>query len=212
MLPEARFFQDLPFLVGPSGETVPRPLQASLCSAQSLTNGGRDGRGRGSTIMIGTNTYEIPAGLRGIAEAGLDQSRRAFDGVFAAARSNAEMLQGATDAARSNTLAMAARGFDYAEQNVRAALDYAQKLAGSRDLREAMQVQAEFVRDRFGALQSQARTIGGLAQNATQQGAEQAKAAVQENQQRFQKIAEQNQEAVNQAAEASGQAASDVVN
>ena len=124
--------------------------------------------------------YEVPAEMRDFAEKSVDQARKAFDSFLGAARRTADTMQGSADLARSNATSISSRGFEYAEQNVNAAFDLAQKLVRSRDVQEAMQHQAEFVRSQFAAIQAQAKEFGGLAQSAMQQGAENAKGAMQQ--------------------------------
>lgn len=124
--------------------------------------------------------YEVPAEMRDFAEKSVDQARKAFDSFLGAARRTADTMQGSADLARSNATSISSRGFEYAEQNVNAAFDLAQKLVRSRDVQEAMQHQAEFVRSQFAAIQAQAKEFGGLAQSAMQQSAENAKGAMQQ--------------------------------
>ena len=124
--------------------------------------------------------YEIPTEMRDFAEKSVDQARKAFDSFIGAARRTADTVQGSADLARTNASTLSTRGFEYAEQNVNAAFDLAQKLVRSRDVQEAMQHQAEFVRSQFANIQAQAKEFGGLAQSAMQQGADNAKSAVQQ--------------------------------
>ncbi|GJD47418.1 hypothetical protein OPKNFCMD_0125 [Methylobacterium crusticola] len=130
--------------------------------------------------MTTTPNYEIPTEMRDFAEKSVEQARKAFDSFIGAARKTADTLQGSAEAARTNAQTVSTRGFSYAEQNVNAAFDLAQKLVRSRDLQEAMQHQAEFVRSQFAAMQSQAREFGSLTQSAMQQSAENAKQAMQQ--------------------------------
>ena len=51
------------------------------------------------------------------------------------------------------------RGLEFTEQNVTAAFELAQKLVRARDLQEAMQLQSEYVRTQFAALQTQAKEL-----------------------------------------------------
>jgi len=127
-----------------------------------------------------TPNYEIPTEMRDFAEKSVEQARKAFDSFIGAARRTADTVQGSTDLARTNATNISSRGFEYAEQNVNAAFDLAQKLVRARDVQEAMQHQAEFVRAQFAAIQAQAKEFGGLAQSAFQQSAENAKSAMQQ--------------------------------
>jgi len=56
------------------------------------------------------------------------------------------------------------RGLDFTEQNVTAAFELAQKLVRARDVQEAMQLQSEYVRTQFAAMQSQAKELVSAAQ------------------------------------------------
>ena len=82
-----------------------------------------------------------------------------------------------------------------------AAFDLAQKLVRSRDMQEAMQHQAEFVRSQFAAIQAQAKEFSGIAQSAMQQGAERAKTAMQQSAEEARKAMEQGQDAAKQTAQ-----------
>src|SRR4051794_21600425 len=151
--------------------------------------------------MANIPSYEVPPQLRDLAETSLEQAPKAFGSFIGAARRTTDTLQGSADLARSSTQEMYARGLDYAEQNVRAALDLGQKLAAARSLPEAAQIQAEYVRERFAAMQAQAKELGGLAQGAFQQGAERARAAVQQGADEAHKAVEQGQDAAQHAAD-----------
>ena len=125
------------------------------------------------------------------------------------ARRTADTVQGSAEMARTNAQDVSARGFEFAEQNVTAAFDLAQKLVRSRDLQEAMQHQAEFVRSQFAAIQAQAKEFGGLAQSAMQQSAEKAKGAMQEGAEHARKAMEQGSEAARKAGSDAEQAMRD---
>ena len=145
--------------------------------------------------------YVVPTEMRDFAEKSVDQARKAFDSFIGAARRTADTVQGSSEVARSNAQDATTRGFAYAEQNVSAAFDLAQKLVRSKDLQEAMQHQAEFVRSQFAAIQAQAKEFSGIAQSAMQQGAERAKSAMQQTADETRKAMEQGQNAAKQGAE-----------
>lgn len=134
--------------------------------------------------------FEVPTEMRDFAEKSVDQARKAFDGFLGAARRTADTMQGSTETVRSSTKDAATRGFEFAEQNVAAAFDLAQKLVRSRDPQEAMQHQAEFVRSQFAAMQTQMKEFGAMAQGAMQQTAEAAKSAAQQATQHAQNAAQ----------------------
>ncbi|MGH1573060.1 phasin [Methylobacterium sp. P31] len=138
-------------------------------------------------------SYEVPPQMRDFAETSLEQARKAFGSFIGAARRATDTVHGSADLARTNMQDMYARSLDYAEQNIRAAMDLAQKLAAARSLPEATQIQAEYVRERFAAMQAQAKEFSGLAQSAMQQGAERAKAAMHQETEEARKAMERGQ-------------------
>jgi hypothetical protein len=64
---------------------------------------------------------------------------------------------------------MTRKTFAYAEQNIQAAFDLAQRMVRAKDMQEAMQVQAEFVRSQFESMQTQMKEFGSMAQGAMAQ-------------------------------------------
>ena len=118
--------------------------------------------------------YEIPPEMRDFAEKSVEQARKAFDGFVGAARKTADTLQSSASSAQANAQDVSRKTFSYAEQNIMAAFDLAQRLVRAKDPQEAMQVQAEFVRTQFAAMQSQMREFGAVAQSAMGQAGSQA--------------------------------------
>ena len=113
-----------------------------------------------------TPNFEIPNEMRDFAEKSVDQARNAVGTMMANAIKASEQMQTAGHTFQSTFTAAVSKGFDHAQQNANAAFDYAQKLVRTRDLREAFELQSEFVRRQFATLQSQAKEFGSLAQNA----------------------------------------------
>ena len=113
--------------------------------------------------------YEIPPEMRDFAEKSVDQARKAFDGFIGAARKTADTLQSSATTVQSNAQDVSRKTFAYAEQNVAAAFDLAQRLVRARDPQEAMQIQAEFVRSQFSAMQTQMKEFGAAAQSVMAQ-------------------------------------------
>lgn len=150
--------------------------------------------------MADNPSFEVPRQVRDFTESSLEQARKAFASFIGAARRTTETLHGSTDLARTHTQTMFARGLDYADQNVRAALDLAQKLASARSIPEATQIQAEFVRERFAAMQAQAQELTGLAQGTLRQGADQMRKATVRGQEALWQAGTEVEQAVENAA------------
>ena len=117
-----------------------------------------------------TPNYEIPAEMRDFAEKSVEQARKAVDSFLSAARRTADTLEGSANTVQSSANDMTRKTLSYAEQNLSAAFDHAQRLVRARDVQEAVQLQSEFVRSQFAALQAQMKEFGSIAQSAMSQG------------------------------------------
>lgn len=120
--------------------------------------------------MANPTNYEIPAEMRDFAERSIEQTRKAIDGFMGAAHKTVDTFGGGANPLQSSATDLTRKTFSYAEQNLSAALDLAQKIVRSKDMQEAMQHQAEFVRQQFSAMQTQMQEFGQVAQSAMSQG------------------------------------------
>jgi phasin len=111
-------------------------------------------------------SYEVPAEMREFAEKSVEQARKAIDGFMTAAQRTADTFEGSANTVQSSAKDLTRKTFTYAEQNIAAAFDLAQKMVRAKDMQEAMQYQAEFVRAQFEAMQNQMKEFGSLAQGA----------------------------------------------
>ncbi|HUZ91874.1 MAG TPA: phasin family protein [Methylocella sp.] len=110
---------------------------------------------------------EVPSQVRDLAEKNVEQAREAFLGFMDAAQKAtgaAEMLPPA--AKDTMTKAMS-----FAEENVKAAFDLAQKLVRAKDVQEIFALQTEFATSRLMAMQTQAMELGAAVQEAIASGA-----------------------------------------
>ena len=107
---------------------------------------------------------EIPTEMRDFAEKSVEQARSAVSTFIQTARKATDTVQTSTKTAELPASVAFSRGLDFTEQNVTAAFELAQKLVRARDVQEAMQLQAEYVRTQFAAMQSQAKELVSAAQ------------------------------------------------
>ena len=121
-----------------------------------------------------TPKYEVPPEMREFAEKSVEQARKAVDGFLGAARKTADTLESSATTVQSSGKEVARKTFAYAEQNIAAAFDLAQRLVRAKDVQEAMQIQAEFARSQFVAMQSQMKASGAMTQSAMQAGSQSA--------------------------------------
>jgi len=124
-----------------------------------------------------TPNYQIPAEMRDFAEKSVEQARKAVDSFLSAARRTFDTLESSANTAQASAKDMTQKTLNYAEQNLSAAFDHAQRLVRAKDVQEAVQLQSDFVRSQFAALQSQMRDIGSVAQSAISQGVRNAQDA-----------------------------------
>ena len=117
--------------------------------------------------------YDIPPEMRDFAEKSVEQARKAIDGFMSAAQKTVDTFEGSTNTLQATATDATRKTFSYAEQNLSAAFDLAQRMVRAKDPQEAMQIQAEFVRSQFQAMQTQMKEFGSMAQSAMQQGPKQ---------------------------------------
>jgi len=124
--------------------------------------------------MDGKLPYEVPTEMREFAEKSVDQARKAFDGFIGAAQKAVDSAHGSAESARVNVQDMTRKAMSYAETNIAAAFDLADKLVKSKDMNEVLQHQAEFLRAQMAAMQTQLREVGATVQDVAKKTAESA--------------------------------------
>ena len=104
--------------------------------------------------------FAIPNELRGFAEQSVTQARKAFEGFIEAANRTVGQMQGQAQAAHSGASEIAHKSMEYAEQNVAATFNFAQKLMQAKDAAEVMGLQTEYLGRQMQALSTQAQELG----------------------------------------------------
>lgn len=143
--------------------------------------------------------YEVPTEMRDFAEKSVEQARKALDGFLSAAHKAVDTLQGSTTNMQSTATDATKRTLSFAEANLQAAFDHAQKLVRVKDLQEAFQLQTEFTKTQFTAIQGQMKELGEIAQSAARTATSQAQAAASDAAAATRSAAEQASEAVKEA-------------
>jgi phasin len=111
-------------------------------------------------------SFEIPADMRNFTEKSVEQARAALVGFVQNARKATESAQAQTKTAELPISVAYVRGLEFFEQNLASTFDLAQKLVRANRLQDALQLQSEYVRTQFAALQSQAKELVSAAQPA----------------------------------------------
>ncbi|MCP8939145.1 phasin [Alsobacter sp. SYSU M60028] len=144
-------------------------------------------------------SYEIPVEMREFAEKSVEQAKKAFDGFVGAASKAVQAVETQTTSVQANTKDIASKYVSYAENNVTAAFEHAQKLVRAKDIQEIVQLQSEFMKSQMAALQEQMKEFGTVVQSSVQKAASDAQATMQKATAEVQKAAVEVQKAATEA-------------
>jgi len=104
--------------------------------------------------------FAMPNEVRAFVEQSVAHARTAFDGIAQAANHAVAQWQGQAQAARAGASEIAHKSMAYAEQNMAATFDFAQKLMQAKDPTEVMRLQSEYLSRQMKTLSSQAQELG----------------------------------------------------
>jgi len=104
--------------------------------------------------------FAIPNEVRAFAEQSVAQARKAFEGFIETASKTMGQFQGRAQVAQSGATELAHKSMAYAEQNVAATFEFAQKLMQAKDASEVMALQTEFLRRQMQTLSTQVQELG----------------------------------------------------
>jgi phasin len=119
----------------------------------------------------GHDRFEIPKEMRSMAEASVEQARKAFEKFVASAHETAGTLEERGATVRAGAKDVGAKAIAYAERNVQASLDYAQALLHAKDLTEVMRLHGEYVQAQMRSLAEQASELGQIVSRAAMEAA-----------------------------------------
>ena len=101
--------------------------------------------------------------MRKMAEINIAKAKEAVDEFMKEASGAYEKVDASVQAARSGARDMNQMASEYAEANVNAAFDFAQKLVRARDPQEIVALQQRFLKAQVEQLNNQVRELGGAA-------------------------------------------------
>jgi len=104
--------------------------------------------------------FAIPGELRSLAEQSVAQARKAVEGYIEAANHAVGQMHGQAQAAHSGASEIAHKSMEYAQQNVTATFDFAQKLMRAKDATEVMGLQTEYLGRQMQTLSAQVQELG----------------------------------------------------
>jgi phasin len=114
----------------------------------------------------GMANFQIPPEMRAFAEQSMEQAKRAFDGFVTAAQGALSQFEGQAAAAQAGAKDMQQKAVGFAESNVAASFEFAQKLLRAKDSEEIMKLHADYVKTQLQALAEQAKDLGQSAAKA----------------------------------------------
>jgi phasin len=104
--------------------------------------------------------FEIPKDVRSMAEASFEQARKTFEKFLASAQETAGTMEERSATVRAGAKDISSKALSYAENNIKASLDYAESLVKAKDVSEVMRLHSEYVQGQMRALAQQASEMG----------------------------------------------------
>jgi phasin len=113
-----------------------------------------------------TMTFEIPQEMRKFVEQSVSQAQQAFDGFMNAANSAVSGMEDRASSARAGVKDVGTKAMSFAQRNIAASFEHAQKLVRAASPEEVLKLQSEFVKSQMQILNEQARELADLASQA----------------------------------------------
>ena len=110
------------------------------------------------------NPFEVPTEMRDLASRSVEQARKAFDTFIGAAHKSTSIGDSSANPVQQSLADATKRTVAFAETNVKAAFDLAERLAQARTVEEVMKAQGEFLQNQARTLQSQMQEAGAAMQ------------------------------------------------
>jgi len=110
--------------------------------------------------------FEVPDQLRTYAEQSITQARKAIEDFMKVAQTTVSSVEGSTNQIQAGATDINNKMLSYAEENIAAAFDFAEKMARAKDMDEIVKLQSEFMTKRMSAFGEQTREIGDTAAKA----------------------------------------------
>ena len=104
--------------------------------------------------------FAMPTEIRAFVEQSVTQAKHAFDGFIQAANQAMGQIDGQAQAARGSANEIAQKSMAYAEQNMAATFEFAEKLMKAKDATEVMRLQSDYLGRQMQALSSQVQELG----------------------------------------------------
>lgn len=110
--------------------------------------------------------FEIPEQLRDATDQAVGQARKAFEQFLDATHKAVSQVEGSAKTMGDNAADARRKALDYAEENIAASFEVAQKLARAQTMEEIMKIQQEYLEKRVSAAMTQGQQFGGMMSRA----------------------------------------------
>jgi phasin len=120
----------------------------------------------------GDAKFEIPAEMRAFAEKSFEQARQAFDSFISAAQQAVTTADKQAAGARASAQELGGLAVRFAERNITASFEFAQRLVRAKDSAEVLALQADYVKSQVAVLNEQAKELSKEAAKMADQGAQ----------------------------------------
>jgi phasin len=110
--------------------------------------------------------FEIPPEMLAFAERSFEQAKFAFDKFMDAAQSTMNALESQINVAQVGAREVTEKIREFAEQNVAAVFDHAQKLVQANDAQALLTLHGEFIQSQMQVLSEQMRALGEVSSKA----------------------------------------------
>lgn len=125
------------------------------------------------------NPFEVPTEMRDLASRSVEQARKAFETFIGAAQKASDQVTGGPMPVPKNLADASKMTVSFAERNMNAAFDMAQRLVQAKTFEEAMRIQAEYMQSQARVLQDQMQEAGNRVKEQMQDAAGQVATTVE---------------------------------
>jgi phasin len=112
----------------------------------------------------------IPPEMRKFTEQTVQQARKAFDDMMSATQKAVSTFEGHAKSAQSSVVEMQRKVVGYSERNVRASLEFAQKLLQAKGPEDVVRLHADYVKAQMQALTEQTQDLAQQASKSASPG------------------------------------------
>ncbi|MCG8561092.1 MAG: phasin [Hyphomicrobiales bacterium] len=116
--------------------------------------------------MSDQGPFEIPQNMRELAEQSLEQAKTAYNQFMETSRNAQEVLEQSSDTMTSSAKEVQQKAIEYAESNMQAGFDLANKLVLAKDMMEALQIQSTYTRQQMESYTRQVQELSSLMASA----------------------------------------------